>query len=181
MSEFANPASDAQDAARAYTNALLGVLGRRDPVDVLRETPDALRRAAADLSAARLATPERAGKWSMAQVIFHLCDSELVGAFRFRMVLAHDRPTLPGYDQDRWVARLHASDADVGEALDEFARLRGANVRLFERLTDDDRRRVGLHLERGEESVERMLRLYAGHDLVHLRQLARIRAAVEGA
>jgi hypothetical protein len=139
-----------------------------------------LRRATAGLSAAQLATPERAGKWSMAQVIFHLCDSELVGAFRFRMVLAHDRPRLAGYDQDRWVARLHAPDADVGEALDEFTRLRRADVRLFERLTDDDRRRVGLHSERGEESVDDMLRLYAGHDLVHLRQLGRIRAAVDG-
>jgi hypothetical protein len=42
----------------------------------------------------------------------------------------------------------------------------------------DGRRRDGVHAERGEESVEHMIRLYAGHDLLHLEQLARIRRAV---
>jgi len=37
---------------------------------------------------------------------------------------------------------------------------------------------VGVHGERGEESVERMVPLYAGHDLVHLRQIRRILSAV---
>jgi hypothetical protein len=37
---------------------------------------------------------------------------------------------------------------------------------------------VGLHTERGEETLEHQCRLYAGHDLLHLRQLARIRASV---
>jgi hypothetical protein len=39
---------------------------------------------------------------------------------------------------------------------------------------------VGVHAERGEESVAHMIRLYAGHDLLHLRQLARIRGVVAG-
>ena len=38
--------------------------------------------------------------------------------------------------------------------------------------------RVGMHAERGEESVAHMMRLYAGHDLLHIRQIGRIRAAV---
>jgi len=33
-----------------------------------------------------------------------------------------------------------------------------------------------VHSERGEESIEYLLRLYAGHDLLHLRQIDRIRA-----
>jgi hypothetical protein len=37
---------------------------------------------------------------------------------------------------------------------------------------------VGVHAERGEESLEHLVRLYAGHDLLHLRQIERIRAAV---
>jgi len=44
----------------------------------------------------------------------------------------------------------------------------------------DHRRRYSpLHAaERGEESLEHLVRLYAGHDLLHLRQIERIRAAV---
>ncbi len=54
-------------------------------------------------------------------------------------------------------------------------------ARLFERASDEDLRRVGLHSERGEESLGYMLRLYAGHDIVHLRQIERIRWAIGAA
>jgi len=56
--------------------------------------------------------------------------------------------------------------------------LRRSNVRLLERASEDDLRRVGLHTERGEETLAHVIRLYAGHDLLHLRQIERIRAAI---
>jgi hypothetical protein len=59
--------------------------------------------------------------------------------------------------------------------VNEFATLRQANLRLLERASADDLSRVGVHAERGEESVAHMIRLYAGHDLLHLKQLERIR------
>lgn len=178
MSELRYRSSDAQDQAQAYVAALLAALGSRDPLEVLREMPDALRRALTGLSPVELATPEAPGKWSQCQVVQHLADSDLVGAFRFRMMLSHDRPTLAGYDQDSWVERIHRNDTDVDAAMIEFEALRRANVRLLERTTPVDRERVGLHAERGPESLGHMMRLHAGHDVVHLRQLARIRQAV---
>ena len=45
-------------------------------------------------------------------------------------------------------------------------------------MSPQDLKRVGVHAERGEESVEHLRRLYAGHDLLHLRQIARIRETV---
>jgi hypothetical protein len=118
------------------------------------------------------------GKWSIRDVVQHLADSELVGGFRLRMVLAHDRPPLMGYDQDLWASRLRYHDVDVRDALEQFTALRRANVRLWQHLSPTDLIRVGIHGERGEESLEHMRRLYAGHDLLHLRQLERIRASL---
>ena len=54
----------------------------------------------------------------------------------------------------------------------------GGTCRLIERASPQDLKRVGVHAERGEESVEHLRRLYAGHDLLHLQQIARIRHAV---
>jgi hypothetical protein len=94
------------------------------------------------------------------------------------MVLAHDRPPLTGYDQDLWASRLGYSEVDVHDAFEQFAALRRGNMRLWRKLTPADLARVGIHGERGEESLEHIRRLYAGHDLLHLRQLERIRAAL---
>jgi hypothetical protein len=59
-----------------------------------------------------------------------------------------------------------------------FAVLRRANLRLLERASPVDLKRVGVHAERGEESLEHLWRLYAGHDLLHLRQIERVRGVV---
>jgi uncharacterized damage-inducible protein DinB len=175
MSVFTNPASSAGDQAKAYVAAVLGLLGDSDPTDVLRQTPSTLARMLDELPAEQLNQPETAGKWSMNEVLQHLADSETVWAYRMRMVLAHDRPRLEGYDQDLWAERLSYRDADPHEAVVRFSVLRGSNLRLLERSSDEDLRRVSVHQERGDESLELLIRLYAGHDLLHLRQLDRIR------
>jgi len=181
MTIFTNPASSSAAEAARYVEALLGLIGDQDPVAVLRQTPAALRQFLDRVPAAIVARPEAPGKWSIAEVIQHLADSELVGGYRLRMVLAHERPPLTGYDQDLWADRLRYRDADVHQALDQFLALRAANLRLWERLTPTELARVGRHAERGEESVEHMRRLYAAHDLLHLRQLERIHAALSPA
>lgn len=180
MSEFSNAATAATEVeqVRAYVNSLFQALGTRDPFEVLASTPEALRRAVAGLTPSQEGTPERPGKWSVRQVVQHLADSELVGGFRFRMVLAHDGPELPGYDQDLWAERLRYQESDLLTALQEFAMLRNLNLRLLRRATPDDLQRVMRHAERGDESLSRMLSLYAGHDLVHLAQIRRIRQAI---
>lgn len=178
MSVFTNPASGAAEHATAYVSAVLDLLGDREPLAVLRALPSALRRAVEGLAPSQLRQLEQAGKWSILQVLQHLADSEVVWAWRMRLVLAQDRPQLTGYDQDLWAERLHDDGDDPSELLELIAVLRRANVRLLERASADDLQRVGLHVERGEESIEHLRRLYAGHDLLHLRQIERVRRVV---
>lgn len=177
MSVFTNPSNSTPEQIAAYVGAVLDLLGGRDPMEVLRSTPAALRAAIEGAPPARLRAPEAPGKWSAAQVTQHLADSEIVWAWRLRLVLAQDRPALTGYDQDLWSSRLHYELSDPAEALEEFTVVRRANLRLLERATPADLERVGVHAERGEESLGHLRRLYAGHDLLHLRQIARIVAA----
>jgi uncharacterized damage-inducible protein DinB len=178
MSVFTNAAGSTAEETQAYIAAILDLLGDGSPLDVLERTESALREAVRGLSAERLVAPEAPGKWSVRHVIQHLADSELAWGWRLRLVLAQDRPTLTGYDQDAWATRLHYEDIEVDDALDVFGTLRRANLRLLRRASPDELARVGVHAERGDESVAHMMRLYAGHDLLHLRQVARIREAV---
>lgn len=180
MSEFSNRLSLAADESRTYVTAVLALLGDRDPIGVLEATPAEVRRAVTGRSVDELRRPERPDKWSAVEVVQHLADSDLVWAYRIRLVLADDRPRITGYDQDRWAAALAYRTADMTHALEQFAALRRANLRLLVGLPPAALARVGLHSERGEERLDYMTKLYAGHDLVHLRQLARIFEAIGG-
>jgi uncharacterized damage-inducible protein DinB len=180
MSVFTNPSSRSEDQAEGYTRALLELVGQREPMDILRRTPLRLREVVQGLSPDEISRPEAPGKWSIRQVIRHLADSEVVWGYRLRMVLGQQRPPLTGYDQDEWAERMGYGEAPVREAVEEFDIVRRGNMRLLVRATPEELERVGVHSERGEESVSRMVVLYAGHDLVHLGQVERILAVVRG-
>ena len=107
-------------------------------------------------------------------VLRHLADTDVVWGWRMRLILAQDRPPITGFDQDLWAERLDYANADPNESLESFVVLRRDNLRLIERATSEDLARVGVHAERGEESAGYLVRLYAGHDLLHLNQIDRI-------
>jgi hypothetical protein len=92
MSVFTNPATGAAEHAAAYVRAVLALLGDREPMDVLHDMPSALPRATEGLSPRQLRQPECPGKWSISQILQHLADSEVVWAWRMRLILAQDRP-----------------------------------------------------------------------------------------
>jgi len=178
MSIYSNSASSTPGEIAAYVGALLDLLADQDPVAVLRKTPAVLEQFLATVPAQLLTVPESPGKWAIRDVMAHLADSELVGGVRLRMVLAHDRPTIVGYDQDLWADRLRYREVEVRDALEQFSMLRRRNLLLWESLGPADLVRVGVHNERGEESLGHMRKLYAGHDVLHVRQLERIRTSL---
>ena len=178
---FSNPAGNAQEAATGYVRALLDLLGSRDPIPVLGELLPWIAVRTRGLDDAALRRPEKPGKWSVIEVIQHLADSDLVAGFRTRMVLSEDRPALQGYDQDRWASEFRYRDVSLAQALDQLRGLRTGNLSLWKNLSPAQLERVGLHSERGPESVGHILRLMAGHDLVHRRQIDRILTATGAA
>src|SRR5205085_7465700 len=153
--------------------AVLGLVGNATPLDILSGTESRLRALTDGLSPKQLATREAPDKWSINHVLRHLADSEIVWGWRMRMALAHDRPPITGYDQDAWADKLGYGEADAEESIREFGVLRAGNLRLLKNASPADMARVGVHAERGEESVAHMMKLYAGHDILHLNQIAR--------
>lgn len=162
----------------AYAEALLGLLGGRDAVEVLAATParftELTRRlwvpvrggpARLDEDRAHLRPAE--GEWSVAELLGHFFDAEIAYSFRWRITLAHEGPTYPGYDQEAWAALAHPPFAEL---LTAFVALRRANVALISSVPRETNP-TGFHEERGEEPFWRSVDLVAGHDLAHLRQL----------
>lgn len=178
MSVFSNPVGGAAGQADAYIKALLDILGNQGPITVQRGLIAALRELTDGLSGEELVRPERPGKWSIIEVLAHLADQELVNNYRLRAIVAEDEPIIQGYDQDRWAARLRYRETSREDLLNELAILRGRNLRLYGQLSEAELDRVGRHSERGRESARQLRALTGGHDLVHRRQIERIRKAV---
>jgi len=172
-----NPASQAKENAAAYVQLLMELLGDRDPLAVQSEQIDWLASATSGIDVAMLRRPEKAGKWSIIQVVQHLADTELVFGYRVRMVLTHDTPEIQGYDQDLWANELKYNEADLRDALDQLRQLRAANLRLLRSLSPAQMERIGLHSERGPESVMKMVKMIGGHDILHRNQIKRIKKA----
>jgi hypothetical protein len=157
-----------------YTKALAGA----DPIASQKRAPKRLARLVEGLSEKELAVRPAPGKWSIREILAHLADGEVVLGARCRMVAAMDRPPIAGYDQDAFVDRLVVDRRKAKELLGAFAAVRAANVALLEKLPAEAFDRVGIHSERGKESLAKMVAMYAGHDLVHEEQIETIRLAL---
>lgn len=115
------------------------------------------------------------GKWSVRQVIAHLADSEIVGAHRFRQVIAEENPTLIAYDQEAWANNLDYARRKPKQSLESFRRVRAENHDLLKELPEAAFARTGNHTERGTISLGSLVELYAQHAENHARQMQAIR------
>jgi DinB superfamily len=156
-------------------------LGDQDPIIVMATTPDRLRKAVRGLTEAQLAKRPLPGKWSIKEIVAHLADGEMILGSRYRFVAAHERPVIIGYDQDAFVVMLGVGNTTTADLLDDFALARAVNLGLLDRLPAESFDRIGIHSERGEESILKMLHMVAGHDVHHLRQIETIRVGLFGA
>ncbi|MES1259041.1 MAG: DinB family protein [Gemmatimonadota bacterium] len=157
-----------------YVTETLALLGDRDPLAVMAETPGWLATHIEALASGVLTQPEAPGKWSIAQVLAHLADAEIAYGWRLRILLTQENPPLPGYDQGAWLARFDYAGASPAMSLATFTALRNWNLRVWRTATAADLERLGVHPERGPEPLSRLRQLAAGHDLRHRRQIERI-------
>jgi DinB superfamily len=165
---------DATLEPAAYVRALVDTLGDREPLEILRQTPTAVRAMCAGLTDEHWRRPMADGEWTALQVVGHLLDVEVVYGFRWRLILTEDRPAYPGYDEKRWSLLPRPAPTQLLAALEG---LRAVNLAVLEEVDLDAAKRSGVHAEQGQEHFDLTVRKVAGHDLAHLNQLARTVAA----
>ena len=115
------------------------------------------------------------GKWSIRQIVAHVADAEMVGAHRFRQVIAEDNPTLVAFDKDAWARNLDYARRKPKQSLETFRRIRAENHDLLKGLPESAFERAGNHTRNGPATLLRLLEGHAGHAEAHARQLQEIR------
>jgi DinB superfamily len=111
--------------------------------------------------------PPAPGKWSVKQVLGHLCDTERIMGYRVLRFARSDKTELEGFEQDDYVASANSNGRSTTELLAELRSVRKATLSLLESLTTAESERSGI--ANGKSiSVRALAYVIAGHAQHHL-------------
>src|SRR5579862_6994952 len=157
-----------------YTQRMLNHSQGKDPLRLQQTAAKKFAALTRRLSKKQLAQRPAPGKWSVAEILAHLADAELVVGYRLRLILSSNGTAIQAFDQDAWAETFNYSRRDPKLSLEIFRTLRENNLRLLTSVRRELWKNYGEHQERGRESVDHILRMMAGHDLNHLQQVEKI-------
>ena len=160
-----------KETPKQYIKRILGNLGGQHPLRVQGATPQKIKRLIRRLTPAEMRRRPAKGKWSIAEILAHLADTELVGGYRMRTILSKSGTPIQAFDQDDWARDGQYARRDPRHSLAVFKTLREANLRLLKSLSPKKWSNYGNHAERGKETIRRVVEMFAGHDLNHLKQI----------
>jgi uncharacterized damage-inducible protein DinB len=166
-----------QETPQQYTERILSYINGKHPLRTQQDTPKKLQKLIKPLNKKQLTTRPEPGKWSIAEILAHLADVELVAGWRMRSILGSNGIRIQAFDQDAWAETLGYAKRDSKSSLETFRVLREANLALLKSLPKNLWENYGMHEERGKESVSRIVHMLAGHDLNHMAQMERIAKA----
>ncbi len=159
------------ESPEQYKARILALVEDKDSLTVQRETAGLLAQLIAGIPPEKLRQRPAPDKWSVAEILAHLSETEIGSSWRYRQMIEHDGAALSSYDQDLWETLGEYSSRDAGQSLQLFRFLREANLRMLDRLSPEQWQRHGIHAERGRMSVADLVRQVAGHDLNHVEQI----------
>lgn len=158
-----------------YKARIFGYVGRQDPIRIQKATAARLARLIRGLTPAQLRKRPQPGKWSIAEILAHLADTELVAGYRIRKMVSASGCAITGFDQDTWARDGNYLRRDPRRSLATFQAIRANNLDFYRGLSSEQRSHYGMHSERGKETVGDTIRMFGGHDINHLRQVEAIR------
>ncbi|HEY0704241.1 MAG TPA: DinB family protein [Candidatus Acidoferrales bacterium] len=165
------------ETAQQYIQRILGHAAGHEPLKVQGATPKKIKSLIKGHSAASLRKRPAPDKWSVAEIVTHLVDTDIVGGYRMRFILGAPGTPIQALDQDVWASAGHYAERDAHVSLQHFESLRAANLAMLKTLTPEQWQHFGMHSEPGQETIQHIVTMFAGHDLNHLKQIEGIVAA----
>src|SRR5579864_4048013 len=169
-----------QETPEQYKQRILGYMEGKEPLAIQMETVKKLQRFIKPLSKKQLTKRPAPDKWSIAEILAHLADTELVAGWRMRLIIGSNGAPVHAFDQDVWANTFDYSRRDPKGSLEVFRVLRENNLELLNSVPKNLWENYGVHQERGKETIAHIVRMFAGHDLNHLGQVEKIAKGTTG-
>lgn len=170
-----------QETAEQYIGRILGYVKGHDAIKVQSTTAPKLKKAIQGLTPSQLKWRPDPVKWSIAEIIAHLADAEIVASWRMRSVIGENGITIQPFDQDAWASVFEYRNRDTKRSLETFRVLRENNLAMLKEIPKETWDNYGMHLERGKESIAHLARMFAGHDTNHVLQVEKIAQQLKAA
>jgi len=166
-----------QETAEQYRQRMFVLVDGKDPVKLQSAAPARLAKLLKGVSPTRARKRPGPDKWSIAEIVVHMADTEVVFGYLIRRIVGEPGTPIDGFDQDAWLAALHYDKREIRKSFAEYRAFREANLALLKSLTPEQWKICGMHKERGPETIETVVKMFAGHDLNHFQQIERILAS----
>jgi len=108
------------------------------------------------------------GKWTVKEILGHLVDDERIFIYRMLTVARGDGPSLPGFDENLYVATAGFETRTWSSLLDDYRVTREGTIHFLGGLPPEAWHRRGM-VNGYEASVRGLAFHVAGHELHHLR------------
>ena len=113
------------------------------------------------------------------EIAAHLRDSEEHFVRTLEAIAGRDVPCVSAFDADALLLDRDYRQSDVYESLEQLEHLRNRSVNLLWNLEDEEWECAGIHPYLGPVTIAALAREQSQHDLEHLWQARRVRAALE--
>lgn len=164
------------ETAQQYIQRILGHVEGQDAIKMQKASAARMKKAIQGLTPKQLKWKPEAGKWSIAEILAHLADAEIVASWRMRSVIGQDGIPIQAFDQDVWAKVFDYGKRNPKLSLEVFRTLRENNLAMLKALPKEAWDNHGMHQERGKETVAHLAKMFAGHDTNHILQIEGIAA-----
>ena len=106
------------------------------------------------------------GKWTVKEMLGHVCDAERIFTYRALRIARGDKTPIEGFEQDDYVTNGGFGERTLADVADEYALIRAATLALFRSLSKEAWLRRGT-ANKKEISVRALAFIAAGHELHH--------------
>lgn len=162
------------ETAQQYTQRMLSYAEGIEPLKQQESTAQKLAELLKGKDKQLLTRRPAPEKWSVAEIVAHLADAEISVSWRVRQILSKDGIAIQAFDQDAWASTFNYAGRDPQASLELFRALRTANIALLKSVPPELWNNYGMHAERGKETITHIVRMIAGHDINHMRQIEAI-------
>ena len=149
-----------------YYRTYIEALGEVNLMDILRKQLKNYPQFLASIPEEKLTYRYAEGKWTVAEVLLHVLDTERVFQYRALRFARKDLTPLPGFDQDSYVPNSGANSRSIEQLIKEYKAIRESTISLFETFDKATLRLKGV-ASNSPMSVAAMGFILCGHQKHH--------------